>query len=109
MASFLKDSDDAMKYQALRWIADERMESFAQEVEAMLTRGDLDYELFEAVLAASNTLRGKPDAGITDVPVLIDRLLAEATPARIKGYVLRLIPPDNARLKMELLPCMAKP
>lgn len=103
VASFLKDSDDAVKYQALRWIADERMESFAQEVEAMLTRGDLDYELFEAVLAASNTLRGKPDAGITDVPVLIDRLLAEATPARIKGYVLRLIPPDNARLKMELL------
>lgn len=99
----LADSEEAVQFEALRWIADERMENFAPKVEAMLARSDLSYPLFEAVLAASNTLRGKPDAGITDVPVLIDRLTANETPARIKGFVLRLIPPDNGRLKMDLL------
>lgn len=100
---FLGDAEEAVQFEALRWIADERMESFAPQVEAMLARSDLSYPLFEAVLGASNTLRGEPDAGITDVPVLIDRLTAAETPARIKGFVLRLIPPDNARLKMDLL------
>ncbi len=100
---FLVDKDEEVQFEALRWIADERMENFATKVEAMLSRSDLSYPLFEAVLAASNTLRGKPDAGITDVPVLIDRLMAKDTPARIKGFVLRLIPPDNARLKMDVL------
>lgn len=99
----LHDPDPEIQFECLRWIADAVLTSFSTEVEGMLTRADLDYRLFEAVLATWNTLRGKPEAGVTDVVVLVDRLTNAATPARLKGYALRLVPPAHPKLTVPLL------
>jgi hypothetical protein len=69
----------------------------------LLTRADLDYRMFEALLATWNTLRGQPEAGVTDVNVLVERVTNAATPARLKGYALRLVPPAHAKLTVPLL------
>ncbi|MFA6545239.1 MAG: PVC-type heme-binding CxxCH protein [Limisphaerales bacterium] len=99
----LNDSDPQIRFECLRWIADAVLTGFSADVERMLERPDLDYRLFEAVLAASNTLRGKPEAGVTDPTVLVERVTNAATPARLKGYALRLAPATHPKLTVPLL------
>lgn len=101
--ALLKDPDPEVRFECLRWIADAVLTSFAAEVERMLTQPDLDYRQFEAVLATWNTLRGKPEAGVTDVEVLVERLTNPATPARLKGYALRLVPAAHPKITIPLL------
>jgi len=99
----LDDADPEVRFECIRWIADAVLAAFTPDVERMLKRPDLDYREFEALLAAWNTLRGKPEAGVTDIEVLIEKLNDPATPARLKGYALRLVPPKQPKLKTALL------
>ena len=101
--ALLKDPDPEVRFECLRWIADAVLTSFNPEIEQMLTQPDLDYRQFEAVLATWNTLRGKPEAGVTDPEVLVERVTNAAVPARIKGYALRLAPATHAKLTVPLL------
>jgi len=89
------DKNPAVRFEVLRWIADGVLTSFTDEVENLLKASDIDYELFEAVLATWNTLRGNPGAGVTDPEVLAQRVMDPATPARIKSYALRLVPHEK--------------
>ncbi len=91
-------ADGDLLFECLRWIADGDLREFAPEVEAVLARTDLDYRTFEAALAAANTLRGEPGAGVTDAKVLGARLADPATPPRIKGFIVRLLPPGDVAL-----------
>ncbi|MCB1227427.1 MAG: c-type cytochrome [Verrucomicrobiales bacterium] len=100
---FLEDAATPCRINALRWMADSRMESCADQVERLLKEEDLNYELFEAALAASNTLRGHPEAGITDVPVLMQHLTDAATAPQVQAFLLRLLPPSHPKLRPELL------
>lgn len=97
------NDDPEVRFECLRWISDAVLTSFSADIEQMLTRPDLDYRLFEAALAAWNTLHGKPEAGVTDPEMLVGRVTNAATPARLKGYALRLAPPAHARITVPLL------
>ena len=99
----LNDPDLEVRFECLRWIADAVFTSLSADVERMLTQPDLDYRLFEAVLATWNTLRGKPGAGIKDEEVLLEHVTNAATPARLKGYALRLAPASHPKITVPLL------
>jgi putative membrane-bound dehydrogenase-like protein len=101
--AFLDDPDAEMRFECLRWIADAVLKEFQPQVEAMLSDSKLDFRLFEAVLATWNTLRGEPGAGVTNPEVLVERITDPNTPARLKGYALRLAPPTHKALTLELL------
>ncbi len=101
--AFLNDADPEMRFECLRWIADAVMTQFSPQVEAMLSDATLDYHLFEAVLAAWNTLRGDPGAGVTNPEVLVERITNTKTPARLKGYALRLAPAAHKAIAVPLL------
>ena len=101
--ALLKDPDAEVRFECVRWIADGVLTSFTADVEQMLAQPDLDYRMFEAVLATWNTLRGNPGAGVTDPEVLVERVTNAATPARVKGYALRLAPATHAKLTVPLL------
>lgn len=101
--AFLDDPDPEIRFECLRWIADAVLSGFADEVEALLSDPGLDYRLFEAALAASNTLRGEPGAGVTNPGVLSAKILDPATPPRLKGYALSLLPPTHANVTLPLL------
>ena len=101
--ALMKDADPEVRFECLRWIADAVLTGFSAEVERMLTQPDLHFRLFEAALATWNTLRGNPGAGVTDAAVLIERVTNPATPARMKGYALRLLAPAPARITAPLL------
>ena len=88
---FLGSEDEAVRFEALRWIADARLGDFSDEVDTMLSRGgDLSFKMFEAALAAKNTLAGKPEAGIFDAEELLNRILDDNTAPRIRAYALRI-------------------
>ncbi len=97
------DPSPAIRFEALRWIADGVLTSFMEKVEQLLKSPAIDYQQFEAALAAWNTLRGNPGAGVTDADVLSERLLDPATPAKIKSYALRLMPTSHKKLDGTLL------
>lgn len=103
VAAFLADPDPEVRFECLRWAADAVLTRFSPDVEALLRQPDLDYRLFEAALAAWNTLRGEPGAGVTNVPVLVERVLDPAAPARLKGYALRLLPDFQAKITTPML------
>jgi putative heme-binding domain-containing protein len=101
--ALLDDGDPDVRFECLRWIADAVMTSFRAEVEELLTDESLDYRLFEAVLATWNTLRGEPGAGVTNPDVLVERITNPTTPAKLKGFALRLAPPTHKQLTIPLL------
>ena len=99
----LNDADAEVRFECLRWIADAVLTNFSADVEQMLAKPDLDYRMFEAVLATWNTLRGNPGAGVTDAAVLMERVTNAATPVRSKGFALRLVPATHPKLTLPLL------
>jgi hypothetical protein len=101
--AFVAETDPEMRFECLRWIADAVLTKFMPEVEAMLSDPTLDFRLFEAVLATWNTLRGEPGAGVTNPEVLVERITNPKTPARLKGYALRLVPATHKALTVSLL------
>jgi len=76
---------------------------YLPQVEAMLEQRDLSYRLFEAVVATSNTLRGKPNAGISDAEPWVARILDPSVSHGMKRNALRLIPPHHPQLSEEFL------
>ncbi len=103
VSAFLGDNESEMRFECLRWIADAVLTKFTPQVEAMLSDSTLDYRLLEAVLATWNTLRGDPGAGVTNPEVLVERITNPKTPARLKGYALRLAPATQKQLTVPLL------
>ncbi len=101
--ALIKDPDPEIRFECLRWIADAVLVEFKSEVEKGLSDAGLDYRLFEATLATWNTLRGDPGAGVTNPEVLVERITDPATPAKLKGYALRLAPVTHAKLTLPLL------
>jgi putative membrane-bound dehydrogenase-like protein len=100
---FWSDPDPEIRFECLRWISDAVFTQYLPQVEAMLEQSDLSYRLFEAVVATSNTLRGKPSAGITDAEPWIARVLDPKVSPGVKRYALRLIPPNHPKLTDEIL------
>lgn len=101
--AFLEDPDPEIRFECLRWIADAVLTGFTPEVERVLSDPSIDYRLFEAALAAWNTLRGEPGAGVTNPDVLTGKILDPDTPPRLKGYALRLAPHAHPKLTMDVL------
>lgn len=100
---FWNDPDPEIRFECLRWISDSVFTQYLPKVESMLEQSDLSYRLFEAVVATSNTLRGKPSAGITDAEPWLTRVLDPEVSQGVKHYALRLIPPNHPRLTEEIL------
>ncbi|MBI1312514.1 c-type cytochrome [bacterium] len=90
--ALLDDASSNVRYETLRWIADGQLTEFLPDVEHQLQRSDLDFQVFEAVLAARNTLAGKPEAGVRDTELLLSQVQNAKASPQIRAYALRLLP-----------------
>ncbi|NNM29904.1 MAG: c-type cytochrome [Akkermansiaceae bacterium] len=99
----LTDADEDVRFEALRWIADEDLPGFDGEIAALLKQPELPFRLFEACLAVSNTLAGKSHAGVTDDKMLLERLSDPDAPPAIRAHALRLLPPMHKKLPVQFL------
>lgn len=95
--SVLRSNDPAVQFEALRWISDaslldDRFKRFLPDVERLLKRPDLSFELFEAGIAAATILAGKPNLGIANTELLLARVKDESSSAKLRAYALRMLP-----------------
>ncbi|TWT61510.1 PVC-type heme-binding CxxCH protein [Rubinisphaera italica] len=93
---FLKDKNQAVRFQALRWIANSDLKAFLPNVETLLNGSEISFTSFEAAMATWNTLQGKPEAGIRDVDVLLARVQDKSKTPRLRAYALRLLPAQSS-------------
>ena len=89
---FTKDAAPAVQFETLRWIADTQSKKFLPHVEEVLNRGGVDFRLFEAAVAAWNTLNGKPRAGTQNRELLLAKVLDNKASPAIRAHALRLLP-----------------
>lgn len=88
----LDDEHAAVQFEALRWIADEDHTEFLPAVDELLASADIDFEVFEAGIAAHTSLSGTPELGMRNPDLLLARLQAETSSPAIRAFALRLLP-----------------
>ena len=99
----LDDASAEIRFECLRWIADGVLKQHLSYVEATLRRKDIDFRVFEAALAARNTLLGKPEAGVTDAEMLATYVSDKTIAPRLRSYALRLMPETSKFLTVRMM------
>ena len=99
----LDDASAEIRFECLRWIADGVLKQHMSYVEATLRRKDIDFRVFEAALAARNTLLGKPEAGVTDAEMLSNYVSDTTVAPRLRSYALRLMPETSKFLTVRMM------
>jgi putative heme-binding domain-containing protein len=103
---FLSDSDPSIRFAAIQWIGEHRLEKYRSQLLGSLTSGSATRELFEATLAALEQLDGKPRdprnelAGEDYIATLLHDPRA---PAAVLRRGLRMLRPDHSTLTLPLL------
>lgn len=108
---FLGIRNQEIRFETLRWIADEQLLAFQGDVERQLEqpRDELDnYVLFEAALATWNILSGNPRAGIADMQMLLSRVQDSSASPRSRAYALRLLDPNHKEFNADLWQALLK-
>ncbi|MDV6034256.1 MAG: c-type cytochrome [Phycisphaera sp. RhM] len=88
---FWKQPVDEIRFETLRWIADERLGAFQSDVDALLNQPEITYRIFEAALATHNVLSGNAIDGIADKKMTINRVTDPETSPKIRAFSLRLL------------------
>jgi putative membrane-bound dehydrogenase-like protein len=101
----LKDPDADLRLYAVRWIADERLTQFRDQVAALLDGEIPNERYFLAVIAAIEWLDGdaSPRSGGISDGLLRRELANKSHSPALKAIALRLISPDHEWLKIERL------
>ena len=99
---FWQSENEDIRFETLRWIADEKLVAFREQVEASMANSDSSYRLFEASLATLNTLSGNPHAGVADAEMLLARVSDISASPATRAYALRLMDPSHPKVTEQL-------
>lgn len=111
LPQFLRDSDSAIRFAAVQWIAEAGLQEYRPQVEALLAASGTR-ELFEGCLAAlelldraANPAAAPPDPNqeFAGEEYVVRLLLAEATPPAIRARALRMLRPNHPALTPDRL------
>ncbi|MDF1858979.1 MAG: hypothetical protein P1U87_02125 [Verrucomicrobiales bacterium] len=98
----LNDESPKVVFETLRWISDAQFSEFLPSVNSLLERSDLTFEVFEAAMAAWNTLSGTPEMGVRNPEKLLARVQDGDSSPRLRAFALRLLPtPANTAAKSD--------
>ena len=106
LPAFLSDPDPTVRFCAVQWVGEERLDAYRPRVLALLQSGATTSQLFEACLAALDLLDGKSPASLdeTGADSYIARLLLdENTSDDVRGRALRMLDPKHASVTVEFL------
>ena len=99
---FLESKGSDLRFEALRWIADDERLEFQADVAQLLEDSSLDFELFEAGLATANVLSGQSHLGVADNAMLMSRIADDSIPSTTRAFALRLLDPTLKRFNASL-------
>jgi putative heme-binding domain-containing protein len=86
-----------VNFEGLRWFSHRETREALAGVKQFLTRSDLDFEAFEAAIAAHNTLSGVPEQGVRNRELLLDRIRDKNSTPSLRAFALRLLPAQDWR------------
>ncbi len=102
------DQDPRVRFAAVKWIADERLADFRQQLLAIFRDEQLDAHLFLAVSAAIDSLDDKKPTDQPSSAMLLEQILEASAPAPIRRLALRLIDPAHPGLAAKISPLLAE-
>ena len=90
--AFLADVHPPVRFEALRWICDGQLTGYLPQVEELLSESELAFELFEAGIATWNTLNGRPEQGLRNPEMLVQRVKDAKSSPSLRAFALRMLP-----------------
>jgi putative membrane-bound dehydrogenase-like protein len=100
---FLRDSDEDVRFLAIKWIADHKLDEFRPVVDEMLKDRALNVRLFSACSAALARLDDRDVSETKMADYFLDRLKDEKTPSALRVLALQMIPASYPKLTLDLL------
>ncbi len=100
---FLRDADEDVRFLAVKWIADHKLNEFRPMLTEMLKQRALNVRLFSACSAALARLDDRDVSEATMADYFLDRLKDEKSPPVLRVLALQMIPPSNPKLTLKLL------
>lgn len=88
---------------AVKWIADDRLQSYQTDLEANLNRADLDVPLYLMLTAALDRLSGRKPTDVPPDNVLAKTAIDETMSVALRAAALRLLNPESAALSVDAL------
>jgi hypothetical protein len=106
LPGFLSDPDPTIRFAAIQWVGEHRLEAFRARLLAILSSGSATRELFEATLAALEQLDGNrrnPRDELAGEDYVAALLKDPHVPAAVLRRGLRMLRPDHPALTLSLL------
>jgi putative membrane-bound dehydrogenase-like protein len=106
LAKLLRDEDPLVRFAAVQWVAEAKLEAYREQIVAGLGAGATTRQLFEACLAAlerlDGSIHGSKDESSGDQYVLRLAQDPKTVPA-VRARAIRSLSPDNPALTTEML------
>jgi hypothetical protein len=96
-------SPTKIQFEFLRWAADTKQVHLRPEIEANLSAGPADYNLFRAYLACLDELNGRANPDRFNEKFALPLLEKADTPDTLRGHVLRYFPDDHKAINSKKL------
>lgn len=103
LPEFLRDSDEDVRFAAIKWIADQKLDAFRPELAEMLKDRALNVRLFFACSAALARLDGRDVSDVKMADYFLDRLADAKSPPALRVLALQMIPASHPKLSLKLL------
>jgi putative membrane-bound dehydrogenase-like protein len=106
LPKFLADADPSIRFAAIQWVGEHRLEAFRSQLLAGLASTATTRELFEGTLAALDRLdvrRDNPRDELTGEDYIVSLLKDPKTPASVIRRGLRMLRPNHPALTANLI------
>jgi putative membrane-bound dehydrogenase-like protein len=99
LAKFLKDADPEVRRTAIQWIGEEKLQEFADRLQASATQAPVTPALFQALMASKHLLAGgKPDAEPIDENYLAGVIVDAGQPTAFRVLALQMLRPNHSAM-----------
>lgn len=106
LAALLVDADSEIRFAAVQWVGEARLEGYRPALEAILAEPDAPRTLLEGTLASLELLDGptrEASAELGGADYIVQRIDAGRMPPTLLARAVRMIPPEHAWLTLERL------
>jgi putative membrane-bound dehydrogenase-like protein len=106
--NFLSDSDEEVRFLAVKWIADEKLERYRKDVEKAMTDPKVSVRMYMAYATALARLDGQEVSETRLADYFVQRLVDDSTPPALRAMLLRQVPGTHPKLAIDLLAKLLK-
>lgn len=100
---FLSNSDPRVRFQAIKWIADDRLSEYRPDLLKLLDDQHTRASTFRAVVTAIDRLDGRKPTDHPPAAFLVKRIVNEQAPPAVRRVSLQLLDPASRKLSLEQL------